>query len=492
MTNALAEEPDINQPTNSAPHQPPSEPITTETAPLRQRLPQRESSPAHPFAPGSAPQRDNDRPGAAAPNRQNRPSNVTARNITQNIVQDSDRVRHSFPIESINSMLEFRAQSESFRELEIFDPDKEKDTFVFSLRHSLARTPESEFSLSLGFSYLDESLLPPPSDAQPPRPNSLGSSSLGPELLESSRTPGPPLGSPAGSPPVGSSPPRPPRPQTSDIPPTPPPTENSPPAQRVSSSQTPHALTPAAEPAVRSEADQAGLPPLGNSPIMRTGILQFTQNYRHRDERGQWLLRSQFNLGTELASGPAQMNSDAQFFSWTGRMGRTQVIGDRNHLVLQLETQLSPSNLLPPHQFKTKDRQFSGFEREGRPSEISGNNGIRLRLENQITLVQNNRHLAESLAAKQGHSSRGSSEQNRNNSGLAIVLIPFVDLGHTWGQGNPQRPSQQFLGRAGVGLSVEPLPGLNVQLDYLAYWGDVQAGRDDQDLYVTLGYQTAW
>ena len=89
---------------------------------------------------------------------------------------------------------------------------------------------------------------------------------------------------------------------------------------------------------------------------MSTGVLAFAQGYRQRDRYGQWLARSQFNLGTELADSPTLMNADAQFFSWTGRLERTQSLSADNQLTLQLESQLSPNNLLPPHQFKVKNQ----------------------------------------------------------------------------------------------------------------------------------------
>ncbi|MEN8447276.1 MAG: hypothetical protein ABG776_19940, partial [Cyanobacteria bacterium J06555_13] len=59
-------------------------------------------------------------------------------------------------------------------------------------------------------------------------------------------------------------------------------------------------------------------------------------------------------------------------------------------------------------------------------------------------------------------------------------------------QNNPQRPSQQFLGRTGLGLAVTPLSGLDIQIDYLTHWGDLNAEDDAQTVYVTFGYQADW
>ena len=352
-----------------------------------------------------------------------RPSRLdqSSQNSPPNSDQMDDRMRHLLPLDSMGSMLEVRAQSESLQSLAIFDRDRDKESFSFSYRRALVRSPQSNFTLSWGFSYLDESLsLPPPARgafAPPPPPSNL------------------------------------------------------PPAGRNTPSD---AGLPSPEPLSRQQ--QPSLP----AAKMRTGVLQFAQNYRHRDRDGQWLVRSQFNLGTELASSPAPMNADAQFFSWLGRVERTQRISRSNQVSLQVETQLSPSSLLPPHQFKMKDRRFEAFDRDARPTEISGNNGVRLRLENRMALLQKK---SDSL-------SRNARAGNAREP--LVTLVPFVDLGYAWGQGNSLRPSEQFLGRAGLGLLLQPLPNVDIQFDYLTYWGDLGAAENTQDVYVTFGYRAAW
>lgn len=377
-------------------------------------------------------------------------------------------IHHRLPIESIRSTLDIRAESGAFRSLQIYVPEMEKDAFTLSLRHALTRTPESEFSLSLGFSYLDESLI-----SAPPSPSSTGGPVSGPPPTP---PPFPDSDEGEGSSDSPSSPPS--RPDSRNRPR--PPLADGPNSPSASADRESDAVI------VRSPASPTNLqgppPPSAFSSATRTGVLQFSQNYRHRDISGRWLARSQFNLGTELVSSPEPMNADAQFFSWTGRLERTQIL-DRNHqLTLQLETQLSPNNLLPAHQFKMKDRRFRSFERNGRPSEIAGNNGVRLRLEDRIFLVRSHDYPPAHTPPVQA---------DRNGT-LSVSLIPFVDMGYTWGQSNPRILSEQFLGRAGLSLSVQPLPELDIRFDYLRYWGDLQADSNDQDLYMTVGYQNAW
>ena len=390
-------------------------------------------------SPADSPDHPNKGATSSAPPREH---NASDRSLAAQ--QDSDRIRHTLPIESINARLEVNAQSETLRTLQIHDSDKEKDAFGLSLRHVVSRTPASEFSLSLGFSYLDESLLPPPAASRQPPSTNL----LAPAASEASARLGPPRENSSGGPP------QPPHTQSPNNRPSDPQADSLPPSR-----------------------SSRPLPPSpSDAGVIQTGIVHFSQNYRQRDQSGQWLVRSQFNLGTELASSPAHMNTDTQFFSWTSRIERTQRLNENNQLTLQLDTQLSPNNLLPPHQFKTKDRQFNDFERAGRPSQIAGNSGIRLRLEDRIALLQSRSHATH----------RGRSTEP------IVALIPFVDLGYTWGQSNPAIRDQRFFGRAGLGLSMQPIPGLNVQIDYLTYWGDLPANGNEQDLYMTLEYQERW
>lgn len=380
--------------------------------------------------------------------------------------QRGNRISHRLPIAPLASTLEVRAQSESFQTLEIFDTEVEKESFTVSLRRPFNRTRQSEFFLSLGFAYRNESLLAPPISAGslppfPLPPSPLVASPPAPLNSLPNRPPAPPSSAPrpVGGPPTG--------------PTAGPPTDRTASPAAASGQNTPFtAPTPSSallETSTPSPAVPPSSAPLNTSPEMSTGVLEFTQGYRQRDRYGQWLARSQFNLGTELADSPAPMNADAQFFSWLGRLERTQSIGNDHQLTLQLESQLSPNGLLPPYQFKMKDRRFDAFERGARPADISANNGLRLRLEDRMVLLR-----------------------NQKTSTPIIALTPFIDVGYAWGQSNPQRPNQQFLGRTGLGFSVSPLSGFDIQVDYLTHWGDLRADDDAQNVYVTLGYQTDW
>ena len=401
--------------------------------------------------------------------------------------QKGDRLRQRLWMDDIRSTLEVDVRSESLQQLEIFESEEEKESFSFAIERPIWRSRRDELSWSLGFSYRDEALSAPAPPGSPP-PGSLPPS--GPPLDS------PPLGNPPlGNPPLGSPPDLPSAPPTYDSRPTNPSLNNPPPKKSSSNNSSPNAspglplpsgsgassgasassegsLSSSLPPAIAADALGTVPPrpsaPMASSQVMRTGVVKFAQNYRRRDRAGQWLVRSQFNLGTELANSPEAMGADSQFFSWAGTVERAQRIGNNHQLALRLETQLSPNSLLPMHQFKTKDRRFELFDRSARPNEISGNNGMRLYLEDNMVLLRDRR------------------------KDPLFSLVPFFDAGYTWGQRNSNRASQQFLGRSGLGVVFEPLQGLNIRYDYLAYWGDLDASSHRQDQYLTLTYRTRW
>ncbi|MEM6452746.1 MAG: hypothetical protein AAF703_20815 [Cyanobacteria bacterium P01_D01_bin.105] len=386
--------------------------------------------------------------------------------------QARDRVRQRLWIEAIQSTLEIDISSDSLQRLDISEIKEEKESFSFSVEQPLYRSRRAELSWSLGFGYRSESLSSsPPSSSRPPSSGNPPRSTSSPRPSSSSSPERTPRNPPPSSPP-------PTRNSPSGNPPQSGGSESGRPASgssSQSSSTTPRPTNSRNEsnpsnepPAPTVAADTTTAQPIDSAAEMRTGVVEFAQRYRRRDRTGHWLARSQFNLGTELATSPETMGADAQFFSWVGQVERSQSLGNDHQLTLSLDTQLSPNNLLPMHQFKTKDRRFEGFDRDARPSEISGNNGIRISLENHFVLLRNNRQAP------------------------LFSLVPFADAGYTWGQSDPRRDNQQFLGRTGFAVLLEPLPGLDIQYDYLTQWGDLEADAETQNHYITLGYQTRW
>ncbi|XGV97779.1 MAG: ShlB/FhaC/HecB family hemolysin secretion/activation protein [Leptolyngbya sp. BL-A-14] len=204
----------------------------------------------------------------------------------------------------------------------------------------------------------------------------------------------------------------------------------------------------------------------GNS---KTRVLKFGQDYVKRDPLGAWAFRSQFNLGLGILNATENDSPipDGRFFSWQGQAQRVQRLGNSNLVIAQLDLQLTPDSLLPSQQFVIGGGQsLRGYRQNAR----SGDNGFRFSIEDRITLV-------------------------RDEAGLpTFQLAPFFDAGKIWNKSdNPNvLPSQTFLAAIGIGLLWQPLPRLNLRLDYAVPFIDLRdRGNDAQDegFHFSLSYQ---
>ncbi|GAC1490339.1 MAG: hypothetical protein NVS2B14_02370 [Chamaesiphon sp.] len=210
---------------------------------------------------------------------------------------------------------------------------------------------------------------------------------------------------------------------------------------------------------------------IGTAPkgISRTSIIEFGQDYIHRDVRGAWGLRSLFSFGTDLFNGTINPEPipDGRFFSWLGQVQRVQILNNNNFLILQGDIQLTPDSLLPYQQFVIGGGQsVRGYRQNAR----AGDNGLRFSAEDRFTI-------------------------QRDESGKPIVLLaPFFDLGLVWNKsGNPNLlPAQRFLAGTGLGVLWQVLPNLNVRLDYavpLINLKDRGNNAQDNGFYFNVGYQ---
>jgi hemolysin activation/secretion protein len=200
-----------------------------------------------------------------------------------------------------------------------------------------------------------------------------------------------------------------------------------------------------------------------------TSVVKFGQDYVRRDVSGAWAVRSQFNFGTDLldATSNPDPQPDGQFFSWLGQAQRVQIL-DQNHLlIVQADLQLTPDPLLASQQFVIGGGQsLRGFRQNVR----SGDNGFRFSIEDRIAV-------------------------QRNESGAPILqLAPFVDAGTVWNvNDNPNDlPEQTFLVGLGLGVLWEPLPGLNIRLDYavpLVDLSDRGNNAQDEAFYFSVNFR---
>jgi hemolysin activation/secretion protein len=203
--------------------------------------------------------------------------------------------------------------------------------------------------------------------------------------------------------------------------------------------------------------------------VSRTTVIKFGQDYVKRDPKGAWSLRSLFNIGTGWfdATSNAEPIPDGRFFSWLGQIQRVQVLNEDNFLIIQGEVQLTPDSLLPSEQFVIGGGQsVRGYRQNVR----AGDNGLRFSIEDRITL-------------------------DRDESGIStLVLAPFLDLGYIWNQSdNPNiLQDQKFIAGLGLGVLWEPIPNLNLRLDYglpLVNLSDRGDNIQDDGLYFSLNYK---
>ncbi|RCJ19562.1 peptide ABC transporter permease [Nostoc minutum NIES-26] len=217
----------------------------------------------------------------------------------------------------------------------------------------------------------------------------------------------------------------------------------------------------------------AGPTPFGFGPDAegnsRTRVIKFGQDYVRRDTQGAWALRSLFSLGIDVFD--ATINSDpvpdGRFFSWLAQVQRVQRLNENNLLIAQAEVQLTPNALLPSQQFVVGGGQsVRGYRQNVR----AGDNGVRFSLEDRFTVQRD---------------SAGNS---------TLQFAPFFDLAYIWNvDDNPNSlQRQKFLAGLGLGVLFEPIPRLNLRLDYalpLIDLDDRGTNAQDDGFYFSVGYR---
>jgi hemolysin activation/secretion protein len=97
----------------------------------------------------------------------------------------------------------------------------------------------------------------------------------------------------------------------------------------------------------------------GNSS---TSVIQFSQDYLHRDPDGLWFFQSQLNFGTGLFNATQQDDPlpSGSFFSWVAQGQRLQRLTKDQLLIIQGSLQLTPDSLLPDYLFIIGGGQSAG------------------------------------------------------------------------------------------------------------------------------------
>ena len=217
--------------------------------------------------------------------------------------------------------------------------------------------------------------------------------------------------------------------------------------------------------------------PFGEGPdtngVTTTSAIKLGQDYIRRDPQGAWAVRSQFTIGTSLFDANQYEGSepDGQFFSWLGQVQRVQRLNDKHLLILQSDLQLSANSLLPSQQFVIGGGQsLRGYRQNAR----SGDNGFRVSIEDRITL------------------------QRDGSGNPKLQLAPFLEAGTVWNAANNpnklpnnQAIKQTFLAGVGLGVIWEPIPRLNLRVDYafpLVRISDRGDNLQDKGIYFNIIY----
>ncbi len=202
--------------------------------------------------------------------------------------------------------------------------------------------------------------------------------------------------------------------------------------------------------------------------VSRTSVFRLGQDYVRRDVQGAWALRSQLSLGVDIFNATTNEAPipDGRFVSWLGQAQRVQRLGNSNIMIVQLDLQLTPDSLLPSEQFVIGGGQsLRGYRQNVR----AGDNGIRFSIENRITLA-------------------------RNEAGESkFQLAPFFDMGAVWNMSNNpnELPNQRFLAGLGLGVLWEPIPNLDVRLDFalpVINLDDRGENAQDDGIYFSVRY----
>lgn len=213
--------------------------------------------------------------------------------------------------------------------------------------------------------------------------------------------------------------------------------------------------------------------PFGIGPdengVSRVTALRFGQDYVHRDPYGAWAVRSLFSFGIDVFDPTINEPPvpDGLFVSWLFQGQRVQRLGEDHLLIALLDLQLTPNSLLPSEQFVIGGGQsVRGYTQNAR----SGDNGFRFTLEDRITLARD------------------------ASANPIFQLAPFLDAGAVWNHpDNPNTlPDQTFLVSVGLGALWEPMPGLNLRLDYAIPFvnlDDRGNNAQDEGFYFSVGYQ---
>lgn len=197
--------------------------------------------------------------------------------------------------------------------------------------------------------------------------------------------------------------------------------------------------------------------------------LRFIQEWTKRDTQQVFALRSQFSLGIDALGSTIQTsNPDSNFLAWQGQGQWVRRLGINRTdptLIIRGGVQLSDRPLLSGEQFG-----LGGFGsvRGYRQDSLLTDNGIFASAEIRIPVLQ------------------------LSTVGTTVQIIPFIEGGMGWNNGDSETPDPNHLVAVGIGLQVLQGDRFNARLDWgLPLVNIVSSERTWQEngIYFSIQYQ---
>ena len=172
----------------------------------------------------------------------------------------------------------------------------------------------------------------------------------------------------------------------------------------------------------------------------KLSILQFFQNYELRGKNQVLAFNSRFNLGLGILDATKNSNEpDSRFFYWRGQGQWVRELAKNTLLVLGVDIQLSPSDLVPRERFALGGyRSVRAYRQDTRLTDNGALGTVELRL--PIPWISGKNRLFQ--------------------------VVPFIDGGVVWNSDGEEVEGSNNLAAAGVGLQVSLWNKINMRLDY--------------------------
>ncbi|MFB2935726.1 ShlB/FhaC/HecB family hemolysin secretion/activation protein [Aerosakkonemataceae cyanobacterium BLCC-F154] len=204
----------------------------------------------------------------------------------------------------------------------------------------------------------------------------------------------------------------------------------------------------------------------------RLSVIRFFQEWTQRESRSVFAARSQFSLGVGLFDASnRESGPDGHFFSWRGQAQWLRLLGGNAAdpsgspiLLIRADMQLADRPLVPLEQFA-----LGGFDsvRGYRQDLFLTDNGILGSVEVRIPVYR-----------------------LRDRPGV-FQVIPFIDVGSVWNNGDRENPDPSTIASIGVGLQWQMGERLRFRFDYglpLVNTGLRERTLQEQGFYFSFQY----